>query len=133
MHVPALLRVPGVLKPGQVWDRPMISMDLMPTFLALADPSGRPLAGVDGQNILPVLAGKAPDHEFLFWSFENQRSVRQGDWKLILNPPQFTGDPATSVLALGSQMPSSLASAVFGNPKRGRTGTFIARRVSSPA
>ncbi|MBI3721383.1 MAG: sulfatase-like hydrolase/transferase, partial [Fimbriimonas ginsengisoli] len=35
MHVPALLRAPGVLKAGQVWDRPMISMDLLPTLLSI--------------------------------------------------------------------------------------------------
>jgi arylsulfatase A-like enzyme len=93
MHVPAILRAPGLLKAGQVWDRPMISMDLLPTMLAMADPSGNPPAGIDGQNILPVLQGKAPDHEFLYWSHENQRAVRQGDWKLILNPPQFPGEP----------------------------------------
>jgi arylsulfatase A-like enzyme len=92
MHVPAILRAPGLVKPGQVWNRPMISMDLTPTFLAMADPAGKPPDGVDGQNILPVLAGKAPDHEVLFWSFEHQRSVRKGDWKLIFNPPQFPGD-----------------------------------------
>ena len=92
MHVPALLRVPGAIKPGTVWDRPMISMDILPTLLALADPGAKPPAGIDGQNLLPVLRGEAPDHEFLFWSHENQRSVRQGDWKLILNPPKFPGE-----------------------------------------
>jgi arylsulfatase A-like enzyme len=92
MHVPAMLRAPGFLKPGQVWDRPMISMDLMPTLLAMADPSRKAPEGIDGRNILPILRGEASDHEFLFWSFENQRAVRQGDWKLILNPPQFPGE-----------------------------------------
>jgi arylsulfatase A-like enzyme len=93
MHVPAMLRAPGFVKAGQVWDRPMISMDLLPTMLAMADPSGKAPAGIDGKNILPVLQGASPDHEFLFWSHDNQRAVRQGDWKLILNPPQFPGDP----------------------------------------
>ncbi|MCC7154373.1 MAG: sulfatase-like hydrolase/transferase [Bryobacterales bacterium] len=93
MHVPALLRIPGVTKPGQVWDRPMASMDLLPTFLSLAAPQAPKPAGTDGQNILPVLAGKAPPHENLFWSFNKERAVRHGDWKLILNPPRFPGDP----------------------------------------
>lgn len=92
MHVPAMLRAPGVTKPGQVWDRPMISMDLMPTFLAMADPGWKAPADVDGHNILPVLQGREKEHEFLFWSFETSRAVRQGDWKLILNPPQFPGE-----------------------------------------
>ena len=102
MHVPALLRAPGFVKPGMVWERPMISMDIMPTLLALADPAGAPPAGMDGRNILPVLSGKAPDHEFLFWSHDNQRSVRQGDWKLILNPPQFPGEPVPDKIWLSN-------------------------------
>jgi len=100
MHVPAILRAPGPVKPGRVWERPTISMDLMPTLLTLA---GQPLpGGLDGQDILPVIAGRAPDHTFLFWSFENQRSVRQGDWKLILNPPQFPGDPVPDKIWLSN-------------------------------
>ena len=49
-----------------------------------------------------MIAGRAPDHTFLFWSFENQRSVRQGDWKLILNPPQFPGDPVPDKIWLSN-------------------------------
>ncbi len=92
MHVPALLRVPGATRAGQVWDRPMISMDLLPTFLKLADPGGRAPADIDGHDLLAVLRGEAREHEYLFWSHDNQRAVRQGDWKLIVNPPNFPGE-----------------------------------------
>lgn len=92
MHVPAMLRAPGITQPGQVWERPMISMDLLPTFLALADPQAKPPEHIDGQSILPVLKNDSPPHEYLFWSFNNQRAVRYGDWKLILNPPSYPGD-----------------------------------------
>lgn len=106
MHVPAIMRAPGFIRPGTVWDRPMITMDILPTLLAMADPAGKPPAGIDGQNILPVINGTAPDtsvdHEFLFWSHDNQRSVRQGDWKLILNPPQFPGEPVADKVWLSN-------------------------------
>jgi arylsulfatase A-like enzyme len=92
MHVPAMLRAPGRVKPGMVWDRPMISMDLLPTLLAMADPAGAPPAGIDGRNFLPILEGKAKPRETLFWSHSRQRAARVGDWKLILNPPQFPGE-----------------------------------------
>lgn len=92
MHVPALFRAPGITQPGQVWDRPMISMDLLPTFLSLADPQAKVPDHVDGQSILPVLRGISQPHEYLFWSFNKQRAVRYGDWKLILNPPSYPGD-----------------------------------------
>jgi arylsulfatase A-like enzyme len=102
MHVPAILRAPGIVKPGMVWNRPMISMDILPTLVALADPTAKPVAGIDGRNILPVLNESAPDHEFLFWSYENSRSVRQGDWKLILNPTQFPGEPVPDKIWLSN-------------------------------
>jgi arylsulfatase A-like enzyme len=100
MHVPAILRAPGFVQPGQVWNRPMISMDLFPTFVKMA--GGTPPTGIDGQDILPVLRGQAPPHEFLFWSFNNQRAVRQGDWKLVINPPSFPGDELTDKIWLSN-------------------------------
>ena len=89
MHVPAILRAPGRVTPGKVWERPMISMDLLPTFLEIANPGGAKPAGIDGHDIIPVLRGEMKPHETLFWSFNKGRAVRVGDWKLIENPPQF--------------------------------------------
>lgn len=100
MHVPAILRAPGITTPGQVWDRPMISMDLLPTLVTLA--GGKPPADIDGHNFVPVLQGKEKPHEFLFWSFDKQRAVREGDWKLIVNPPSFPGDPIKDHLWLSN-------------------------------
>jgi arylsulfatase A-like enzyme len=101
MHVPAILRAPGI-PAGQISDRPMISMDLLPTFLALADPQGRPPSGIDGHNLLPVLRGTSPTHESMLWNHAEQRAVRAGDWKLILNPPNFPGEPVTNKVWLSN-------------------------------
>lgn len=89
MHVPALLRAPGLTRPGQVWDRPMMSMDLLPTFLTLAQQPRTIPRDIDGQDIAPVLRGQKQPHDAMFWSFNNQRAVRIGDWKLILNYPDI--------------------------------------------
>lgn len=92
IHVPAILRAPGFVQPGAVWNRPMISMDLLPTFLAMADTGTAAPAGIDGRNFLPMMRGEVPEREFLFWSHQEQRVARKGDWKLIVNPPQFPGE-----------------------------------------
>ncbi len=92
MHVPAILRAPGRVKAGTVWERPMISMDLLPTFLQMASPGTPKPAGIDGHDIIPVLRGEVKPHETMFWSFANGRAVRAGDWKLLENPPQFPGE-----------------------------------------
>lgn len=101
MHVPALLRGPGV-PVGQVSERPMMSMDLLPTLLAMADPSARPPASIDGHNLLPVLRGDQPPHQSMFWNHDQQRAVRAGDWKLILNPPQFPGETVADAVWLSN-------------------------------
>jgi arylsulfatase A-like enzyme len=75
-------------------------MDLLPTLLAMTGAS--PPAGIDGQDIRPVMQGRAPAHEYLFWSFNNQRAVRQGDWKLIVNPPNFPGAEISEKLWLSN-------------------------------
>lgn len=102
IHVPAMLRVPGKVKPGLVWERPLMAMDLHPTLMALAYPGRAPLEGVDGQDILPVLRGEKQEHEAMFWNFDKQRAVRIGDWKLIENPPQFPGDEVKDPLWLSN-------------------------------
>jgi arylsulfatase A-like enzyme len=102
MHVPAILRAPGFLPAGLAEDRPMMSMDLLPTFLAMADGRMQPPGAIDGQSILPVMRGEQRTHEFMFWSFNQSRAVRQGDWKLILNPPQFPGEPVSTGIWLSN-------------------------------
>ena len=120
MRVPCILRAPGSVKPGLVWDRPMMSMDLMPTLLSLAGPGNALPAGLDGQNILPVLAGAKPPHEFMYWSHANQRAVRAGDWKLILNPPSYPGEEVDAKVWLSNLEadPSERGNLAADEPKR---------------
>jgi hypothetical protein len=51
VHVPLLIRVPGVAP--AVIDTPMSLLDVTPTILALA--GARPMPGMDGQDLLPYL------------------------------------------------------------------------------
>jgi len=82
---PFLIQWKGRLPAGKTDDRPIISLDILPTALAAA---GAPVANgdqLDGVNLLPYLTGHtvgAP-HEALFWRYGNQRAVRKDDWKLL--------------------------------------------------
>ncbi len=90
IRVPCLLRLPGVIPPRTVSSQPVIAMDLHATILAaagLATPAGLAL---DGEDVLPVLAGKKPTKtRTFFWRLHRpgetfgQRAVRRGKWKLI--------------------------------------------------
>ncbi|MCF7816380.1 MAG: sulfatase [Kiritimatiellales bacterium] len=88
MRVPMIFNWPARLKAGQVAEWPVISLDLLPTFLAVAG-AATP-EEKDGTNLLPGLlpevAGKGPAH-VLRWryltSWARQYAIRDGDWKLV--------------------------------------------------
>jgi len=61
-------------------------MDFLPTLLAAAGAAPDPRIPSDGENLLPVLAGRAPPYQrTLYWRFKNadQAAVRDGDWKYL--------------------------------------------------
>src|SRR5205814_3892397 len=60
VRVPYIFRWPRKIKPGVVSEEPIISVDLYPTFLALAGgfpPQNQPL---DGLNVVPLVTGEMP-------------------------------------------------------------------------
>jgi len=93
IRVPAIIRAPGLIKPGQVIGEPVAAMDLLPTLMNLTGAAPVP-DGTDGRDITPVLTtGAKSPHDELHWKYLNQRAVRRGDWKLIVNAPEFAGEP----------------------------------------
>jgi len=83
IRVPLLMQWPRRLPKGEVYERPVISLDLFPTSVAAA--GGRAGCGLDGVDLIPYLAGKkrgAP-HDRLFWKRAASGVVRQGKWKLV--------------------------------------------------
>jgi arylsulfatase A-like enzyme len=86
LRIPAIARWPGRIPAGAVSEQVMISMDWMPTLLAAAGTETDPTYPPDGDNLLPVLTGRASPHpRKLFWRFKagEQRAVRDGDWKYL--------------------------------------------------
>jgi arylsulfatase A-like enzyme len=65
-------------------------MDLTATILAATNTPVPANARLEGVNLLPVLQGKSPTTaRTLFWRINvptrQQRAVRQGDWKLLID------------------------------------------------
>lgn len=90
IRVPFLLRWPAAIQP-QVYDHPVISLDVAATAIAMA---GLPeSAELDGANLIPHLTGADtnPPHERLFWRFWNQGAVREGRWKYLKPSPTSLG------------------------------------------
>jgi arylsulfatase A-like enzyme len=95
IRVPAVFRWPARLPAGRVGTQPGITMDITATILAATGAAVPPETKLDGIDLLPILAGRAPAPErTLFWRFggptnRNQRAVRQGDWKLLIDAGSF--------------------------------------------
>ena len=96
IRVPFLVSWPAKLKPG-TYDKPVISLDFLPTALAVASignrsPSDSTASRIypefDGVNLMPYLTGEktgAP-HETLFWRSGGpggNYAARMGDWKFV--------------------------------------------------
>jgi arylsulfatase A-like enzyme len=90
IRVPTVLRWPGRLPAGRVSGQVGITMDLSASIAAAAGavvPANPRLEGID---LIPILAGRAPEVErTLFWRTASggirQRAVRKGDWKLLID------------------------------------------------
>ena len=85
IRVPFMIQWPGRLKAGSTYNKPVISLDILPTAAAAGGaelPSGRKL---DGVNLLPYLTGekKQLPHEVLFWRSGKNHAARKGDFKLV--------------------------------------------------
>jgi arylsulfatase A-like enzyme len=90
IRVPAIVRWPGHVPAGAVTTQVGITMDLSATFLAAAGVTVPADAKLEGIDLVPLLrAGATPISRTLFWRVTaaglNQRAVRDGDWKLLLD------------------------------------------------
>lgn len=92
-RVPAIAWWPGKIEAGSESDEPLISIDVMPTLLSLAD-TPLPDRKLDGVDFSPViLEGKSLQPRPLFWaSMSNggsrSEAMRDGEWKLVVVHPK---------------------------------------------
>ena len=85
VRVPFAMQWPAKLKAGQVYDQPVISLDI---FAIAAEYAGvQPKNNLDGVNIIPFInqEKEGMPHEHLFWrKFDsNSLAVRAADMKLV--------------------------------------------------
>jgi arylsulfatase len=94
IKVPAFVHFPRMVEAGSRSDGVATVRDLLPTFLAIARAQppgttyrGMPVVPIEGASLLPMLTGEAaeahPKGTVLGWELNGQRSVRQGNWKIV--------------------------------------------------
>jgi arylsulfatase A-like enzyme len=96
IRIPYIIQWKSHLPAGQVDDRPVIQMDILPTALAAAGVEVQPAWKLDGVNLLPYLDGARtePPHPALYWRFGGQMAIRMGDYKLVKAPGLQAGSSA---------------------------------------
>ena len=91
-RVPCVMHWPGTIPSGAVSDELTSTLDLLPTFAALAgskSPADRRLDGLDLGGFLRAPSSKSPRADFLFYSYTHLQAVRDARWKLILPRPEY--------------------------------------------
>jgi arylsulfatase A-like enzyme len=89
VRVPYILRWPGVLEAGKVYDEPVSTLDVYPTFAAAANAPIREGTHLDGVNLLPYLKDEktGSPHERLYWYQSGRGAVLEAPWKLLIDSP----------------------------------------------
>ena len=89
VRVPGILRWPGRVAAGRVSSAPVSSLDLLPTFAALAGATVPADRRLDGTDLRPGFAGgDIPRTQPLFWVYynalnEQRAALRDGPYKLL--------------------------------------------------
>jgi uncharacterized sulfatase len=83
IRVPFIACWPSQIPAGQVYDHPVISLDVAATACALAGLPDDPQ--LDGVNLLPHLKREVaePPHQELYWRWVAQSAIREGNWKYL--------------------------------------------------
>ena len=83
IRVPFVVYWKGRFEGGQVYEHPVISLDVAATAVALAGLPADP--ELDGVNLVPFLTGenKSAPHETLYWRWIAQAAARSGKWKYL--------------------------------------------------
>ena len=91
IRTPFLAAWPGKIPAGQVFEAPVMNLDVAATAVKVAGasaPEGAAKAAVtlDGVDLMPYMLGekKGNPHDALFWRWRSQAAVRADHWKLIL-------------------------------------------------
>jgi arylsulfatase A-like enzyme len=92
IRVPFAMQWPSKIKAGQVYEHPIISLDIFATASAYANVTLNPERPLDGVNLIPFVTEKKEGipHEYLFWrNFDKPSSaVRSGNFKYVIPKSQ---------------------------------------------
>ena len=89
MRMPCVMRWPGRVPAGRECNEIVSTMDLLPTFAAMAG-AALPRAPIDGHDVRAILFGEANAKSpwdakgLMYYRIDQLQAVRSGPWKLYL-------------------------------------------------
>ncbi len=91
IRVPFVMSYPEKLTSGTTYNNAISSLDLTPTFVALAGGETSKKDKLDGVNIFPYITKeiKGTPHETMMWRFTISAGIRKGNWKLVRLPDRL--------------------------------------------
>jgi len=124
LRVPAVMRWPGMVKPGSVSRQIVTVMDLLPTLAASAGATPRNRLPLDGKNLWPALAGgKTEPREDVFFATGSDKAFQyalfQREWKLVRTVSR-QGKPAANELFRPEEDPEERTDLASKEPERVR-------------
>jgi len=83
LRIPFMVQWKGVIPAGEVYDKPVSSLDIYAT--AASNAEAKAPNNIEGVDLVPYLTGKRSDrpHETLFWRQGGKAGLRHGDLKLV--------------------------------------------------
>lgn len=90
IRVPFLVQWKGHLPAGTTYDKPVISLDILPTAVALAGGKLPADDKIDGVNLIPYLTSenRGTPHDVLYWREGKNFAIRKGKWKMVRIPDE---------------------------------------------
>jgi len=91
IHVPFIISYPEKFKSGKVYEKLVISIDILPTFVALAGGVIDEKDNIHGVDLTPFICENNSNmpHEYLMWNFQGFSAIRHGNMKLVNMPDKF--------------------------------------------
>jgi len=91
IRVPFSITYPNKIKANSNYTNAVSSLDITPTFVALAGGEISPDDKLDGVNLFPFINGETTEkpHKDMMWRFTISASILEDNWKLIRLPDRL--------------------------------------------
>jgi arylsulfatase A-like enzyme len=86
-RIPFFMVWPGHVNAGKTYDKPVMNLDMLPTFVTAAGGTVEESWKLDGVDILPYVTGQKTEsaHPTMYWRYGDQWAIIDGDWKMVVS------------------------------------------------